>query len=52
MPQTAAMRSSIVSEWPVYSASSRRAITDCVVPNLLGELGLSQPRILPHLAHQ
>ena len=34
-PQTAAIRSSIVSECPVYSASSKRAITDCVVPTFL-----------------
>ena len=30
--QTAAIRSSIVREWPVYSASSKRAIRTCVVP--------------------
>ena len=34
-PQAVAMRSSIASECPVYSASSRRAITDCVVPTFL-----------------
>src|ERR1700730_6585688 len=34
-PQAVAIRSSIVSECPVYSASSRRAITDCVVPTFL-----------------
>ena len=41
MPQTAAMRSSIVSEWPVYRLRGA---------NLLGEFHLSQSRILPHLA--
>src|SRR5947207_9528024 len=34
-PQAVAIRSSIVSECPLYSASSRRAITDCVVPTFL-----------------
>ena len=34
-PQTVAIRSSILSECPEYSASSRRAITDCVVPTFL-----------------
>ena len=34
-PQAVAMRSNIVSECPAYSASSRRAITDCVVPTFL-----------------
>ena len=39
------MRSSIVSEWPVYSASSKRAITNGVVPTFF------QPCVLPLLAY-
>ncbi len=51
-PQAVAMRSRIVSECPLYSPSSRRAITDYVVPTLFGQFGLSQTSILSHLADQ
>ena len=52
MPQTAAMRSSIVSECPAYWSVLKAGNHRLRGANLLGELRLSQPRILPHLAHQ